>query len=230
MTALGSLEDGFDDYLRNYNHGRGSVFIGHSQGASGLIALLQRRVDRSPALRRRLVSALLMGGNVAVGPGGDFEHIPPCRTITQTGCVLAYSSFLHPPPKGAYFGRTSSALDPFAHNGPRTHILCVNPASPFGGTAPLDTYAPTAASGTSAPTPWVEYPAEYTARCETRDGASWLAIDRPGGSADVRPAVSESEGPDWGLHVYDVNLALGNLVDLVRTQARAYGSASAPAR
>ncbi|HLW96927.1 MAG TPA: DUF3089 domain-containing protein, partial [Solirubrobacteraceae bacterium] len=230
LTAYNSLQSGFESYLHDYNHGRGIVFIGHSQGATVLINLLMQRVDQNPALRHRLVSALLMGGNVTVGPGGDFPYIPPCSAATQTGCVVAYSSFFTEPPAGAYFGRTMSALDPFAQNPPTTHILCVNPASPAGGTAPLDTYAPTADSGAKAATPWVAYPGEYTARCERRDGASWLEVERPGGSADVRPAVSESEGPDWGLHVYDVNLALGNLVDLVRTQAAAYARGSAPAR
>jgi hypothetical protein len=27
---------------------------------------------------------------------------------------------------------------------------------------------------------------------------------------------------DWGLHLIDVNLAIGNLVDIVREQAKAY--------
>ena len=31
-----------------------------------------------------------------------------------------------------------------------------------------------------------------------------------------RPVVSESLGPDWGYHVDDVNLALGDLVADVR--------------
>jgi hypothetical protein len=39
---------------------------------------------------------------------------------------------------------------------------------------------------------------------------------------DPRPIVTERIGPDWGLHLYDVNLALGNLVDVVRRQAKAY--------
>jgi hypothetical protein len=30
------------------------------------------------------------------------------------------------------------------------------------------------------------------------------------------------QGPRWGLHVYDVNIALGNLVGLVRDQAAAF--------
>ena len=193
-----SLQAAFETYLRNYNRGRGIVFNGHSQGATVLINLLERRIDEQRALPRRLVSALLIGGNVAVGPGGDFEHIPPCATTTQTGCVVAYSTFLNQPPKGAYFGRDPSALDPFAPNAPKNNILGVNPASPAGGTAPRDTYAPTPDAGARAKTPWGSKPGEYTARCERRDGASRLQIQRPGGTADIRPAVSESEGPDRG--------------------------------
>ena len=31
---------------------------------------------------------------------------------------------------------------------------------------------------------------------------------------------------DWGLHLIDVNLAMGNLVDIVREQGKAYLAAS----
>ena len=59
----------FHDYLAHYNDGRGIVFVGHSQGAVILIRLLQREVDLDATLRRRLVSALLLGGNVTVAKG-----------------------------------------------------------------------------------------------------------------------------------------------------------------
>jgi hypothetical protein len=32
------------------------------------------------------------------------------------------------------------------------------------------------------------------------------------GTSDHRPVVTEQEGPAWGYHPDDVNLALGNLV------------------
>ena len=95
--AYGGVVSAFHNYLAHYNHGRGIVFIGHSQGASLLIALLRREVDPNPSLRRRLVSALLLGGNVTVArgkrTGGDFTHIPACEAAGETGCVVAYSSF-----------------------------------------------------------------------------------------------------------------------------------------
>jgi hypothetical protein len=32
----------------------------------------------------------------------------------------------------------------------------------------------------------------------------------------------QSIGPAWGLHLFDVNIALGNLVSLVGTESAAY--------
>jgi hypothetical protein len=71
-------------------------------------------------------------------------------------------------------------------------------------------------------TPWVTYPGEYAAHCQSAGGATWLQVDRVTGSEDGRPLVRDLLGPAWGLHLVDVNLALGNLVRLVRDQASAY--------
>jgi hypothetical protein len=58
------------------------------------------------------------------------------------------------------------------------------------------------------------------ASCRREAGAVWLGVTpKPG---DPRPVVTERIGPDWGLHLYDVNLALGNLVEVARRQAKAY--------
>src|SRR3954453_8757714 len=55
------------DYLAHSNHGRGGVLIGHSQGAFLLKRLIRDELDGSPAVRRRLVSAILLGVDVVVG-------------------------------------------------------------------------------------------------------------------------------------------------------------------
>jgi hypothetical protein len=34
--------------------------------------------------------------------------------------------------------------------------------------------------------------------------------------------VNNQVQKDWGLHLIDANLAMGNLVDLVRTESKAY--------
>ena len=236
LVAYGSVAAAFRDYLAHYSHGRGIVFIGHSQGATILIRLLQRQVDHNPALRARLVSALLMGGNVTVEKGGttggDFEHIPACTRTGETGCVVAYSSFTSKPSANSEFGRTSSnegvnLLAP-RRLSPRLQIMCVNPAAPAGGTAYLDPYLPSLAlaflpgNTISVTTPWVTFPHEFTARCESSGNATWLQVSRPGGSADRRPALGRLQDPILGLHILDVNIALGDLVRLVAAQAAAY--------
>ncbi|MFI5258459.1 MAG: DUF3089 domain-containing protein [Candidatus Limnocylindrales bacterium] len=236
LVAYAGVDSAFRDYMADYNHGRGVVFIGHSQGAMLLTALLKYEVDPDSAALRLTVSALLMGGNVTVPVGktvgGDFANIPACASVGQTGCVVAYSSFDTTPPAGAVFGRIGSPIDPFATSSTvPLQILCVNPASPSGGSAPLEPYFPTAglslflgshAPALTASTPFVTYPNEFSAECKSAGGANWLQIDRTGGTSDVRPGLSIAEAPTWGLHVVDVNIALGNLVDLVRSESAAY--------
>ena len=238
LVAYNYVDSAFRSYMAHYNRGRGIVFIGHSQGALMLTALLRAEVDPSPATRRLLVSALLLGGNVTVpvgkSVGGDFANIPACASASQIGCVVAYSSFDKAPPADSFFGRADSGINPFAGNSTvPLQVLCVNPAAPGGGSAVLDPYFPTQGLslflGSAAPapapaasTPFVSYPGEFSAECKTSGGATWLQIDRTNVASDQRPALSVNESPSWGLHVVDVNIALGNLVDLVRSQAAAF--------
>jgi hypothetical protein len=49
-----------------------------------------------------------------------------------------------------------------------------------------------------------------------------LQIGRTDIPGDARPSVSQTLGPTWGLHLDDINLAVGNLVSLVQDQAAAY--------
>jgi hypothetical protein len=237
LIAYDSVLSAFRDYLAHYNHGRGIVFIGHSQGAAILIRLLKQEIDGVPALRRRLVSALLLGGNVTVRKGsrvgGDFLHIPACSSRGETGCVVAYSSFTSKPPENSQFGRTTSdagvrLLAPH-HPSPNIEVMCVNPAALAGGAGVLDPYVPALVLAflprSSAPavrTPWVAFPGEYTARCESSGNATWLQVTHIGAATGRRPLLSGLQDPALGLHVLDVSIALGNLVQLVRYEAAAY--------
>ena len=53
--------------------------------------LIAEEIDPVPAIRRHLVSALLLGGNVTVkkgeDAGGDFKNIPACRAPRPTQCA-----------------------------------------------------------------------------------------------------------------------------------------------
>ena len=230
-TGYNDVREAFRQYLRRDNKGRGIVFVGHSQGTFVLRKLIAEEVDRKPAVRRRLVSALLLGGNVLVKKGsdvgGDFKTIRACRAPRQTGCVVAFSVYDETPPADSLFARTNET---------NREVLCTNPASLRGGTGsvtpifPSRPFAPGTLISTgiflmgveqpTASTPWVTIRGGYRARCAKAGGASFLRLT-PTGGPDFKPSPT----PQWGLHLVDANIALGELVALVRTQARAFEAA-----
>ncbi len=78
LKAYGDVEQAFDAFLRRIGSRRGFVLIGHSQGAFHLQRLIRRRIDDHPALRRRMVSAVLLGADVTVRKGvGPRGRVPP---------------------------------------------------------------------------------------------------------------------------------------------------------
>ena len=74
----------------------------------------------------------------------------------------------------------------------------------------------------------MSYPDLFTAQCESSGGKSWLQITDVRRAGDGRPELRDALGPTWGLHIYDMNIALGNLVDIVRSEAAAYTSKGNP--
>ena len=219
-VAYASLLDAWKAFVARDDHGRPFVLIGHSQGAVLLIKLIADQIDSVRSLRSRLVVAILAGGNVQVPTGkevgGSFRHVPLCSTPRQSGCVIAWSSFPAEPPADSMFGRPGQGVS--LQGGQRAvvgqRVACVNPAVIGGGIAPLDDYFLREVEKVQPPvtTQWLTFPHLYTGRCESRDGASWLQVTDVAAHGDRRPVVTESMGPAWGFHSYDVNLVLGNLV------------------
>ena len=235
--AYGDVRRAWRQYLRRHNHGRGVVLIGHSQGTFILRRLARVEIDRRAALRRRLVSALLIGGDVDVrrgsDRGGDFRRIPACRRTRQIGCVIAYSAYAQAPPAGAVFGRPRPRFFDSARASARLEVLCTNPAALSGDRGRLRAYFPTErmpgpiglvqdAPPAGIPTYWAATPGLYRARCASGGGANWLQVNVAGAPGDQRQLVTQSLGPAWGLHLVDMNLAFGNLVEVVRRQTAAY--------
>lgn len=240
--AYRDVANAWKDYLAHDNHGRGVVLIGHSQGAAMLTALIRRQIDNDPAVRSRLISALLLGGNIVVPEGkdvgGDFHHVPACRKPSQTACVVAYSSFSEPPPPDAVFGRVETGINRLRGTPPpHAEVLCVNPAALDGGAATLQPYFPThaelgvLAAGTPVDelrrftTPWVTFAGILTGECRSEDGANWLQVTDTRSDPDAHPRIEQGLGGTWGLHLLDVNVALGDLVDLVGHQVKGYVAA-----
>jgi hypothetical protein len=234
-NAYADVTGAFRHYLANDNDGRGFVLIGHSQGSSLLTRLIAEEID-GKALQARMVSALLLGSTVTVAQGrdvgGSFRSVPICRSAMQTGCVVTYASFRSttPPPENTLFGRTSAAgLEP----------ACTDPTALAGTDGALHAYlsadgttivgrrpvTPWVASGAAVTTPFVSVPGLLTARCATNENATYLEVTVHGAPADPRTDdIAGDLTPQWGLHLIDVNVAMGSLLDVVAHQSEAWRS------
>ena len=135
-VAYSDIHEAWKEFLREHNRGRGFVLVGHSQGTRMLRNLLRTEIDHRPRLRKRMVSAFLLGGNVTVKKdqlvNGDFANSPGCSRRGQTGCVVAFSTFNETPPDNSRYGRVGggNARNPFDFpQGPKYEVLCTNPTS-----------------------------------------------------------------------------------------------------
>jgi len=241
VLGYNDLLDAWNYYLEHDNQGRGVVLIGHSQGSGVLTALIKNEIDGKP-VQDRLISALLLGTSLPVPKGKDvggaFKQIPVCRSASQTGCVIAYASFRStvPPPPNTRFGKVREE---------GMVAVCANPAALGGGSGELHSYLSSAGRGngsSSEPRPWVtpapaqpiktpfvSVPGLLTAQCVSNDKGSYLEVTVHGNPNDARTddivgdvVTGGQVQADWGLHLIDVNLAMGNLIDIVRQEAKAY--------
>jgi hypothetical protein len=168
--------------------------------------------------------------------GGSFQQVPLCRKPSQIGCVVTYVSFrsTSPPPANTRFGKVTV---------PDQVAACTNPAALAGGSGELKAYlardgrtivgtaaaAPWVVPDRPIDTPWVSVPGLLTAQCASNEHATYLEITVHGDPSD--PRIDDITGDlgagpqrllDWGLHLIDVNLGMGNLVEIVRAQSRAW--------
>ena len=240
--ADADVKAAWDYYLENYNEGRGVVLLGHSQGSYRLGTLIQQHIEGKD-IQPQIIGAHILGANIPVTKGektgGAFEHFPRCTARDEVGCFTNIVSFREtaPPPAGGSFG--------FAKNDAE-EIACVNPAAPGGSKVVLDAIVPSrklladrtaSAKNTiqwseqhpSVDTHFVRVPGLVSGECVETDGASYFAVTVNADPSD--PRTDEIAGdliidgelyPDWGLHLIDMNLVLGDLVEMVRLQGEAY--------
>jgi hypothetical protein len=236
-TPYDDVLDAWNYYLAHDNHGRGVVLVGHSQGSGVLTQLISKEIDGKP-VQKRLVSAILMGTRLPVDQGkktGLFQHIPICTSASETGCVIAYASFRDtvPPPANSLFGKAPKEGQVAA---------CTNPANLApGGKGAFHAYlsntqivnssnAVTWVKGKPNPgTSFISAPGLLTGQCVQKNGFSYLEVHVD--TAAPGPRTHEISGDvvqggqvnaAWGLHLIDANLAMGNLVDIVGAEEKAY--------
>jgi hypothetical protein len=240
--AYQDVVDAWNYYLENENQGRGFVLVGHSQGAGMLNQLIANEIDGKP-VQKQLVSAIVSGTSVQVpkgkNVGGTFKNIPICESAQQTGCVITFSSYRDriPPDNTGMFSRASG--DNVA--------ACTNPAALAAGKksgktelhAHLSTigeistsygsYKPWVEGGKKVETPFVSLPGMLYGECVQKGDFNYLEISVKGDPSDPRldDIVGDLWSGDqinvaWGLHLIDMSLVMGDLVNLVGQQAKAY--------
>lgn len=230
-VAFEDVRDAFEHFLRQHGDARPFVLLGHSQGADLLARLVKERVAPDAPLRRRMLVAILPGGDIFVPREGASDEtlgdVPLCRSNEETGCVITYRTFsaTHPP-------AIDSDQDP-----PRKELACTNPAAPEGGRAELRaSYLPNPARWKHplfdlratvtdnlpiASTPYLLREGGWTAECR-RDaiGNNYLSIDSESrvdwidyDSAFFNPAK-------YGLHPLDFQFTQGDLIDGIEARAQ----------
>jgi hypothetical protein len=233
--AYDTAVDGWNDYLKNYNRGRGVILVGHSQGTSHLARLIAEKIDGNAKLHSRVISAILPGANVYVPKGevvgGQFQNIPACEAGDQVGCVIAYHMMKSAPPADGSFGRMDSGywINPEPRPDPAQYeALCVNPAELSGDNGILRPLANLLAfvGNPEGAKPWQAMPDFYSAECKSNDLASWLEVTDIRQPGDNRQDLTTliQRGPNNDLHLGDINLALENLVQVAASQTRVWAA------
>jgi len=244
--AYADVKAAWERYLASDNHGRGVVLIGHDQGAGLLTRLIAAEIDGKPA-EDKLVSAVLLGADVEVSDsgsvGGSFAGVPLCRSADSVRCVIAWSAFRagEGPPADSLFGKAQTA---------GRKVACANPAELDGSGGALKAMlpvkpvlfdevaqpAPWTADGAAIETPFVRLPGLLSAQCVDRGGFTYLEVRVNADPADARTdtingdvVVGGKVQPQWGLHLIDMHLVMGNLVEIVKRQGAEWRKAQAGA-
>lgn len=222
--GFADVERAFREYLAATSTSRRRiVLVGHSQGGEMVIRLVRRFFERDPALRQRLLLAMAIGAEVEVPlgrtTGATFENVPVCTRPLETGCVVAYRTHaagdrVDPDRWAPANGNETACVDPARLDGPSDRLAdAVFPTrDPWGGAL---------RPNEDLKTPFVSLPRFFSASC-VRGERNYVYLaassDPPPGDARTSPvdfAHRRFRIAKLGLHVLDLQLPQGDLIDLV---------------
>lgn len=222
------IVDSWEHYLEHENNGRGVLLVGHSQGSGMILELLKKEIIGTP-VQDRIVAAHPIGTLAHLNEDGTFGGMPVCGSADQTGCILTYVTFRSeaPPPPESRFGKITETGD---------RAICASPPALSGDGVALDAYMPRASAGVMEnaeygvefDTPFVKLPGLLSGECLMNATHDWFAVTI---NAADGPRTDDIQGDivangevlaDWGLHFIDVNLTMGNLVEIARQQGESW--------
>jgi hypothetical protein len=235
--AFGDVERAFAEYLAHADRNRKIVLVGHSQGAEMVVRLVRRFFDDDAAMRDRLLLALPIGGDVDVATGstrgGTSKTVPICTRADETGCIVAYRTY-----------SAGEVVDSDRWAPPHgRETVCVDPAALDHGAAPGELQRMSRSYFAVWPqvrrfmrgvsevkTPFVLVRGLYTSRCVRGPGAyAYLEASPAPEAGDRRTSPVDFRDKrlrigKLGLHVLDMQLAQGDLIDMVARRAAPAGA------
>ncbi len=240
-SNAGSEHDPFEDvldawrtYMATENGGRGVVLVGHSQGSALLSELIRSEIEPNPDVAELLIAAYLPGFSVQVPDGelvgGTFASTPLCATPSDTGCVVTWSSYRASEPAlpGSIFGRNepptvAACNPPSALDGSRSITRPLFPAQRSDSV--LASLVPSVGAGdgwfgdTALEATYAALPEFITIECAQTDTHRFASVTVNADATDPRAdGIQGDLGAGWGLHLLDVSLVLGDMVELVEDQ------------
>jgi hypothetical protein len=231
--AFSDIERAFAEYLARADRTRKIVLIGHSQGAEMVVRLLRRFFDDDPALRSRLLLAMPIGGDVDVlagdTRGGTTKNIAACTRPEETGCIVAYRTYaagerVEPDRWAPLAGHETVCVDPSLAD--RAPVASASSSAPphrlTGATFAVWPELRGFMRGIEGvETPFVVLRDFYGVRCVRGPGGfAYLEVSAAPLPGDTRTSPVELRHRRFrlgnlGLHVLDLQLAQGDLVDMV---------------
>jgi hypothetical protein len=218
MLAYDDVKAAFRHYLENWNQDRPFIIASHSQGSYYALWLLQDIVDNDEALLERFVAAYIVGTSIPLDVyERTMERINPCRSISDTRCVLNWSTYL----EGAEARRSKVEIRHRYQDGvwepnQGKELQCTNPLMWTVGMTPE--WAPASLNrGTLAgrlgtePLPAVT-PGEIAARCH--DGVLYVKVPEDNHFADRHR--------NGNFHNQDYSLFYANIRDNAAARVEAH--------
>lgn len=245
--AYRDLSEAFDYMLAHSDPARPIILLSHSQGSHHTIRLLKDRFEKEPALRKRLVVAILAGplGGYWVPrgetKGGALADIPLCTSAEETGCALTFNTFLASNPPNESYGSVTRLLPDgdndvgcnpgfYNHDKVRLRGATFVSKSPSPLSVALFDF-----SRLRVDTDYARFANFYTGECKLADnGLTYLSVNVEPSAEDRRrnPVLFDGlvlSDASTGLHAIDYAFVSGDLVADVETKLKKHStSASAP--
>ena len=201
-TAYADVKRAFTYYLKNYHQGRPIIIAGHSQGTFLAERLIKEFFDNDPKMRKLLVAAYLIGGNI----GKDsFTAFAPCDSASQTNCYVAW----HTRKYGSDFNNPTKTLESAPGYDNYSQYTCVNPLTWRRDTI----YAPASLNSGSVPKAFNRIDKGLVDAKISHQQIIW---------SHKPPGKGYPKGENY--HVYDISLFYVNIRENVKERCDAYFS------